>query len=73
MSSKKQYKDTVGLIHPESAWHGRKYLTEGRATIVSIHPSYAHPTWYAGEVTHPDISIGVITISGFRPRRVLIK
>ena len=73
MSKKKQYKDVVGLIHPESIWHTYKYLTDGRAIVLNIRKSYIYPDWYVGEITHPNLSMHKIFISGFRPRRVLIK
>ena len=73
MSKKKQYKDVVGLIHPASIWHKYKYLTDGRAIVLDIRQSYKYPSWYVGNITHPNLNISKAFISSFRPRRVLIK
>ena len=80
MSKKKQYKDVIGLIHPDSNWHeDSKELLGAEIEIKEILPALSFPGWYAGSVrliNPPDSFMSVannMSMRCFRPRSVLVK
>lgn len=80
MSKKKQYKDVIGLIHPNSYRHykSKAICNNPNIVIVDISKCFGLTGWYKGEfkvLKHIDCFVPGRTypLFGFRPRRILIK
>jgi len=86
MSKKKQYKNVIGLIHPDSSWHkdstelcGQEIIVNTLTECTTIRGIKTKDRWYSASVrlvNPPEGWEGVansMCLHGFRPRRVLVK